>query len=193
MTFSPSEQQLHGTPLSLAQDASRLGETPSDNASCSSSDSSTQSLSLKYEKGLWRDSSEQTLEVLAQPEDLEKKAIKTENSKEAAGHVSQELDHLQRPDLGERQTTVNSIAAAPYVSHCCDLERPHSHGRTVTPRPRSSSSSSSSAPTLHEVPSNLAAASRVSTDAYGNSYPEGGKEAWLCVFGSFCGLMSGLG
>lgn len=35
--------------------------------------------------------------------------------------------------------------------------------------------------------------SRVSTDAHGNAYPEGGFSAWFCVFGSFCGLMSSLG
>lgn len=39
----------------------------------------------------------------------------------------------------------------------------------------------------------LANASRVSTDAYGNTYPEGGVQAYLCVFGSFCGLMAALG
>jgi len=43
------------------------------------------------------------------------------------------------------------------------------------------------------MPSSLANASRVSTDAYGNSYPEGGTQAWLCVLGSFCGLMAALG
>lgn len=36
-------------------------------------------------------------------------------------------------------------------------------------------------------------ATRVSTDPYGNTYPEGGLEAWLVVFGSFMGLFGSLG
>lgn len=119
----------------------------------------------------------------------EKKSVKVEDSKEASG----ELSVLRRPELGSRQNTAApSIAAAPFASYCCDLEVPHGHGNNATSRPRRSSSGSS-APTLHEVPSNLATASRVSTDAYGNTYPEGGREAWLCVLGSFCGLMGALG
>lgn len=35
--------------------------------------------------------------------------------------------------------------------------------------------------------------SRVTTDAEGNTYPEGGKEAWLVVLGSFLGLVGSLG
>jgi MFS family permease len=35
--------------------------------------------------------------------------------------------------------------------------------------------------------------SRVTTDAEGNTYPEGGLEAWLVVFGSFMGLFASLG
>ncbi|KAJ5628945.1 hypothetical protein N7490_011173 [Penicillium lividum] len=35
--------------------------------------------------------------------------------------------------------------------------------------------------------------SRVTTDAEGNVYPEGGREAWLVVFGSFLGLFGSLG
>lgn len=30
-------------------------------------------------------------------------------------------------------------------------------------------------------------------DQYGNEYPEGGLQAWLVVFGSFCGLLAALG
>ncbi|KAL2867979.1 MCT family MFS transporter [Aspergillus lucknowensis] len=40
----------------------------------------------------------------------------------------------------------------------------------------------------HRVP-----VSRVTTDADGNTYPEGGLEAWLVVFGSFLGLFPSLG
>lgn len=35
--------------------------------------------------------------------------------------------------------------------------------------------------------------SRVTTDADGNTYPEGGLEAWLVVFGSWAGLFAALG
>lgn len=35
--------------------------------------------------------------------------------------------------------------------------------------------------------------SRITTDADGNTYPEGGREAWLVVFGSFMGLFGSLG
>jgi MFS family permease len=116
----------------------------------------------------------------------------------------EDTDQLRPPSPGlpRRDSGAPSIAAAPFAGpDSSDLERSRSqygHGQAVaekeivTSRPRSSSSSSS-APTLNEVPSNLATASRVSTDAYGNTYPEGGKEAWLCVLGSFCGLMAALG
>ena len=181
MTFIPSEPQLHGTSLSQAQDVSRQTDSRSPDRTRPY---------LSNEKQSWKDS-DQTLEVLASTQDLGEKTSKVEDSKE----VSEEhtLSVLQRPGLGLRQATAPStVAAAPFASYCCDLERPHSHGPQGSPRARRSSSSSS-APTLHEMPSNLATASRVSTDAYGNSYPEGGREAWLCVLGSFCGLMAALG
>ena len=104
-------------------------------------------------------------------------------------------DCTARPKLSARTNTNVSIAAAPYA--CCDVFVPHSHRdyedeKHVDVRPRSASLSSS-ASTLNQVPSSLANASRVSTDAYGNTYPEGGLEAYLCVFGSFCAMMMGLG
>lgn len=113
--------------------------------------------------------------------------------------------YFKRPTIS-RQNTQVSIAAAPYGGvFCCDLDHTASNldhatapvtalsrASTAPRRPRSGSSSSS-ASTLRELPSALASASRVSTDAYGNTYPEGGLEAWLCVFGSFCGLMGALG
>ena len=100
---------------------------------------------------------------------------------------------LKRPGTCSRQNTNVSIAAAPYGGPFCyclgneigTVEKPGS-------RPRSSSSSSQT-PTLQDIPLSLYDASRVSTDAYGNTYPEGGLQAYLCVFGSFCGLMAALG
>lgn len=83
----------------------------------------------------------------------------------------------------ERQTTG---AAAPYA--------PFSDEEAAAGSRRGrSSSSASSVPTMHQHPSELDTVSRVSTDAYGNTYPEGGKQAWLGVLGSFCGLMAALG
>ena len=43
------------------------------------------------------------------------------------------------------------------------------------------------------APSHRSGMSRVSTDAEGNTYPEGGLEAWLVVLGSFLGLFGSLG
>lgn len=43
------------------------------------------------------------------------------------------------------------------------------------------------------APSHRSGMSRVSTDAEGNTYPEGGLEAWLVVLGSFLGLFASLG
>ncbi|KAL9621406.1 MAG: hypothetical protein Q9160_004166 [Pyrenula sp. 1 TL-2023] len=56
---------------------------------------------------------------------------------------------------------------------------------------RKSSSSAGSAPKEDDNLSRVG--SRVSKDAEGNTYPEGGTSAWLCVFGSFCGLIAILG
>lgn len=51
--------------------------------------------------------------------------------------------------------------------------------------------SSEDIPSRHSVHS--APMSRVTTDADGNTYPEGGLEAWLVVFGSWMGLFGSLG
>ncbi|KAL1966565.1 hypothetical protein VTN77DRAFT_3976 [Rasamsonia byssochlamydoides] len=54
-------------------------------------------------------------------------------------------------------------------------------------------SSTSSAETPQDGASLMNSATRVSTDPYGNTYPEGGLNAWLVVFGSFLGLFGSLG
>ncbi|PKY06467.1 putative MFS monocarboxylate transporter [Aspergillus campestris IBT 28561] len=72
--------------------------------------------------------------------------------------------------------------------------------------PQHSSTRSPDAPTSVEqdlprssgdCPSDLSAhgvpVSRVTTDADGNTYPEGGRDAWLVVLGSFAGLFGTLG
>jgi MFS family permease len=53
---------------------------------------------------------------------------------------------------------------------------------------RTASTVASSRRSVHRDP-----VSRVTTDAEGNVYPEGGTEAWLVVFGSFLGLFGSLG
>ena len=207
---------------SLAQDASRSTQGPEYSAqshplqaveanhphsSWNSSTPRTSTATLLVasetgpEKPSWKDSQE-SLDAFndssMEGEDEKKQPIMADSGSEEIHEIS----HLRRPSLGSRRgnSAVPSIAAAPFTGpDGCDFERPHSHHGpgivekgVFTTRPRSSSSSSS-APTLHEIPSSLATASRVSTDAYGNTYPEGGKEAWLCVLGSFCGLMAALG
>ena len=186
MTSRPTEQNTHGPSLGQAQDASRPDLLQSHREHYSWSLDRNRP-SLDSEKPSWKDS-DQTLGSSATAEDLDEKSAKTEGPKE----LTAELSVLQRQESGARQNAAPSIAAAPFTPCCSDLERPHSHGPSGTLRPRSLSSASS-VPTLHEVPSNLANASRVSTDAFGNTYPEGGREAWLCVLGSFCGLMAALG
>lgn len=56
---------------------------------------------------------------------------------------------------------------------------------------RKSPSSTGSVPKEDDNLSHLGP--RVSKDAEGNIYPEGGASAWLCVLGSFCGLIAILG
>ena len=117
-----------------------------------------------------------------------------EHDEKAAGDL-QPIASSQRPGLISRQATAASFAAAPYAGpYCCDLQTTHDHEKQQNVQRRTrSSSSSSSASTLNELPTNLATASRVSTDQYGNTYPEGGLEAYLVVLGSLCGLMGALG
>lgn len=183
---SDIDPQPHGTPLSLAQDASRSNQSrsPRENQGPRSSSSTLNRsrFSLDQEKS-WK-GSDQTLDIFATAADTLEKSPITEDSKGLS------LSAISSPP---------AVAAAPFPpSFLSDVEKqPHtnSHNEASSvngPRPRSGSSVSS-IPTLHELPSNLATASRVSTDVYGNTYPEGGKEAWLCVLGSFCGLMSALG
>jgi hypothetical protein len=182
------ESQPRGTPLGhLAQDVSR--PIPP----------STETREALYTGPCSWQESDQTLQSSTnanmEVNDSEKKYVIADE-----GLVEARTDHAvpRRPSLSSRRavSAAPSIAAAPFTGpYGDDVERTPSHHSRIAKengepryRPRSGSSASST-PTLHELPSNLVAASRVSTDAYGNTYPEGGKEAWLCVLGSFCGLM----
>lgn len=94
-----------------------------------------------------------------------------------------------RPDSSERPGVNRAIsygAAAPYA--VIDLSTFRSNGvlSPAVTRPTSIFSEK----TVDQAESQLQAVSRVSTDAEGLTYPEGGLQAWLCVLGSFCGMVS---
>lgn len=112
------------------------------------------------------------------------------NEKTEEGDVVTSQVVLKRPTIGSRQNTGVSIAAAPYGGTFCYEDEKMQPVRLAS---RQRSPSCSKVPTLQDIPDSLANASRVSTDAYGNTYPEGGMPAYLCVLGSFCGLMAALG
>jgi MFS family permease len=187
MTFQPHGNHTLGTP-SLLRDASHVDD-----------DSKSQLEGLFSHTSIvsyTSNGSEATLQAF--PEASEKTELPNDHDLNDEYPAQMGQGHkkaLKRPALGSRHTTtVSTVAAAPYSSGnaTVDLEKCATTAQDQPRRPRSSSSSSS-APTLHEMPPSLMTASRVSTDAYGNTYPEGGLEAWLCVFGSFCGLMVALG
>lgn len=180
MNTQPEENHNTGTP-SLLRDASRVDiDTNSQLEGLFSHTALTYHTSNASEATLQADTVAGEKEKL--PEDV--------NAQQPAHKGAQTP---KRPGLGSRQTTnISTVAAAPYGGgHAtADLEKRGVDQHDQRPR---SSSSSSSAPTLHDIPQSFTTASRVSTDAYGNTYPEGGLEAWLCVLGSFCGLMAALG
>lgn len=97
--------------------------------------------------------------------------------------------HPTHPDQSLRPEISRALsfgAAAPYAAPACFLSL-DGVSHSVSRRP-----SISSEKTLERIESQLPSASRVSTDAQGFTYPEGGLQAWLCVFGSFCGMVSQL-
>ncbi|EXJ86261.1 hypothetical protein A1O1_06631 [Capronia coronata CBS 617.96] len=185
MTIHLADQPSHGTSLSPNQDASRFDQDALEYREPPQAVDRAQS-TLDPEKQTWKES-EQTLQTEVTVEGVKEESYTKEKSESKV----EEGSVLRRPASITRQNTAQSVAAAPFTSYCCDLERPHSHGASGSAHFRRSSSTS--APTLNEVATSLANVSRVSTDAYGNTYPEGGRQAWLCVLGSFCGLMAALG
>jgi MFS family permease len=80
----------------------------------------------------------------------------------------------------EKQTPADSTHQLPEQEHTSaqDEDDFHRTASTIAPSHRS----------VHRDPM-----SRVTTDAEGNTYPEGGLEAWLVVLGSFLGLFGSLG
>lgn len=125
-----------------------------------------------------------------EPQDEEKRHYIAEDdaSSSSSSDVSSTTP-TSRPGPLRRQQTARSIVAAPYanswIPEVDDVEKQHS-------RPRSASSAST-LPPGNDNESTNPTASRVSTDAFGNTYPEGGRQAYLCVLGSFSGLTAALG
>ncbi|ERF70860.1 hypothetical protein EPUS_02382 [Endocarpon pusillum Z07020] len=181
--------ECHGTP-SVDRDASRQL-----NAASSQTDSSHDQALPGQEQRPWSFSGQSP-----DPEDDPPSLYKEKSHHDEVECNLESTPLPQRPSTSSRQTTCVSVAAAPYGdNYCCDLEKPISHGSRPCARSASSHSPSSCSPSTipthdEDRSANLATATRtVSTDVHGNSYPEGGLRAWLCVLGSFSGLMVALG
>lgn len=181
MTTYSLENHTPGTP-SLTRDASHIDIDPNSQLEGLFAHNSSSSLTSHSSNA-----SEATLQAFPPA---------GENKKDHDVKISQPAHEgkgsPRRPSLGSRRTTtISTVAAAPYGGgHAtADLEKRGVDYEDQTPRPRSSSSTS----TLHSLPPSLMTTSRISTDAHGNTYPEGGTIAYLCVLGSFCGLMAALG
>ncbi|KIW19343.1 hypothetical protein PV08_03638 [Exophiala spinifera] len=185
MTFDPTEKPSHGTPLR------ETGQEESRHTTSHHPDARPEHPQGRGDEKTpsWNEN-EKALEC-GEQDDGQDDCGATECSNQTS-----ERQDLRRPGLGSRQNTaLSSVAAAPFAPYnLCDSLPPmdrHGSARSSAHHRRPSEGSGTS--TLRDVPSNLANASRQSTDAYGNTYPEGGREAWLCVFGSFCGLVAALG
>lgn len=100
----------------------------------------------------------------------------------------------QSPNDTQPRTVETSRSFPPQVEESCHLEEPANDSDIeksetgIWPLPL---------PTVLPSAKDAADLSRpdshTSKDAYGNTYPEGGVDAWLCVLGSFCGLTAILG
>ena len=181
MTIPATEHNITGTPLDT-QDASRTSNTNPSDPHQLSAISHEHGSSVRPETP-WPASDDST--------ESSDSFNATHNEKVREDGALPSPVGSEQPPMVCGQPASASVNAAPYSgTFCCDDEK--AHPTNFTSRPRSSSASSQ-APTLCDIPSSLATASRVSTDAYGNTYPEGGLQANLCVLGSFCGLMAALG
>ena len=150
-TYSPQEHHTSGTLLALAQDANPP-TTPQQPQPCPACGGTGLS---------WRGNDDP---IPVHRDDCEKQG----HLEESTGPSARE--NAERPAIA-RQVTTASCAAAPYTGpYPSDLRSAASHEpKQGHVRPRSSSGSSSMASTLREIPSSLQTASRVSTDAYGNT------------------------
>jgi MFS family permease len=126
------------------------------------------------------------------------------------------LNAADRPFTGD-STDIVSVGELPTEKHtapqstgtvtaektgCEDGETISSSGDSAEVSPRVESASETNidnevnlqpVETRRDAASIMPTATRVSTDPYGNSYPEGGLQAWLVVFGSWMGLLGSLG
>ena len=101
---------------------------------------------------------------------------------------------LSGPEL-DNEYALNRDSATNLVNQDRQSEKPiteKSHGRLHRTTSSRSTSSVSTTP-IDQAQDLENTISRVSTDARGNTYPEGGKDAYLVVFGSFCGCLTSLG
>ena len=177
---SSATQNINGTPSANNRDVSHSEASTLSSQFYSPTNHPTVSSNAEKQPGVDHEESKSGFGL--------KKAQVVVDNDDASSTFSQK-DPI-RPPIGSRQHTYPSVAAAPYVNSWIpnDVEKQGSASRTSS-RPRRTSDASTVSPDQNAD----ALPSRVSTDAYGNSYPEGGLQAYLCVFGSFCGLMAALG
>lgn len=105
-------------------------------------------------------------------------------------HVSNELPYYASSQGGVPAAVPFTPGIAPLSAKA---ETDPEKGLRMSRNGSKPGSSSDDTETLADTPSNFPNASRVSTDREGNVYPEGGREAWLVVFGSWAGLLCALG
>lgn len=127
------------------------------------------------------------------PRRMSNEAEPASKSNVAGNHedgIVSNLDHVVTEKIETHAANASS-------GHVTDFEKQaqtdpvEQGGATATEDGEFSRTASTVAPSLRSV--HRDPVSRVTTDAEGNVYPEGGKEAWLVVLGSFMGLFGSLG
>ncbi|KAJ5103353.1 hypothetical protein N7532_003882 [Penicillium argentinense] len=115
--------------------------------------------------------------------------------------VAPNFDHTIDSPPSEREGQVTTADLERTGTHVTDFEK---HAQTHTPNQNAEHepATANNDEDFYQVASTVAPShrsfhrdpvSRVTTDAEGNTYPEGGLEAWLVVLGSFLGLFGSLG
>ncbi|KAJ5287671.1 hypothetical protein N7478_003357 [Penicillium angulare] len=109
--------------------------------------------------------------------------------------------HHQNANTDETHAVTTEIEKS--ASHVTNSEQQvHAVGKSESPDQPTAHDHPAQSDVLYQMASTVAPSqrsvhrdpvSRVTTDAEGNVYPEGGKEAWLVVLGSFLGLFGSLG
>ncbi|KAL5366628.1 major facilitator superfamily domain-containing protein [Aspergillus floccosus] len=112
------------------------------------------------------------------------------------GYEGHDQDGCKRIDTQQTPQVLESLASSDVnIPDAPPTDTEKSRGHSFTPQELPSNledglyrQSSEDDHSAHRVP-----VSRVTTDADGNTYPEGGWEAWSVVLGSFMGLFGSLG